>query len=169
MPGNIAQASNGVIGLRSSVSFANTVSNLCIALERRGMAIYARADHAANASAAGLELRPAQLFVFGVPEVESPIIARCPALGLDLPRKIAVWEDEAGNAWIGYNDPLWLGRRYSANADVLTHLRAVAISLSGIALEAGGHASQPGGQPGITSSQSGPCAGKLGANGPEGS
>jgi uncharacterized protein (DUF302 family) len=144
MTGNIAQASNGVIGLPSSVPFANTVSNLCIALERRGMAIYARVDHAANASAASLELRRAQLFVFGFPEVESPIIARCPALGIELPRKIAIWEDEAGKAWIGYNDPLWLGRGYSASGDVLAHLRAMAISLSGIALEAGGHGSAPG-------------------------
>jgi uncharacterized protein (DUF302 family) len=92
MTGNIAQTSDGVISLRSSLPFADTISNLCIALERRGMAIYARADHAANASP---ELRPTQLFVFGFPEVESPIIERCPALGLDLPRKIAVWEDEA--------------------------------------------------------------------------
>jgi uncharacterized protein (DUF302 family) len=140
MTGNTGQASDGVISLRSSLSFANTVSNLCVALERRGMAIYARVDHAANAKAAGLELRPAQLFVFGFPEVESPIIARCPALGLDLPRKIAVWADEAGKPWISYNDPLWLGRRYSASADVLVLLRAMATSLAGIVLEAGGKA-----------------------------
>jgi uncharacterized protein (DUF302 family) len=138
MTGDSAQASDGVINLRSSLPFAKTVSNLCIALERRGMAIYARADHAANARAASLELRPTQLFVFGFPEVEGPVIQRCPVLGLDLPRKIAVWEDEAGNAWISYNDPLWLGRRYFAGADVLVLLRAMATSLAGIVLEAGG-------------------------------
>jgi uncharacterized protein (DUF302 family) len=142
MTGNIARAPDGIISLRSSLPFANTVSNLCIALERRGMAIYARTDHAANAAAAGLELRPTQLFVFGFPEVESPIVERCPALGLDLPRKIAVWEDEAGSAWISYDDPLWLGRRYFASADVFALLRAMATSLAGIALEAGGIAAQ---------------------------
>jgi uncharacterized protein (DUF302 family) len=140
MTGNNGQVSEGVISLRSSLPFAKTVSNLCIALERRGMAIYARIDHTANAGAAGLELRPTQLFVFGFPEVESPIIKRCPALGLELPRKIAVQEDEAGTAWINYNDPLWLGRRYSASADALVLLRAMATSLAGIALEAGGKA-----------------------------
>jgi uncharacterized protein (DUF302 family) len=139
--GNTAQESNGVVSLRSSLPFANTVSNLSVALERRGMAIYARADHAANASATGLKLRPTQLFIFGFPEVESPIIQRCPALGLDMPRKIAVWEDEAGKVWISYNDPVWLGQRYFASAGVLTLLRAMATSLAGIALEAGGKAS----------------------------
>jgi uncharacterized protein (DUF302 family) len=143
MTGNIAQASDGVISLRSSLPFANTVSNLCIAFERRGMAIYARTDHAANAGAVSLDLRPTHLFVFGFPEVESPVIARCPSLGLELPRKIAVWEDEAGKAWISYNDPLWLGRRYFASAEVLLLLRAMATSLAGIALEAGGKALPP--------------------------
>jgi uncharacterized protein (DUF302 family) len=104
------------------------------------MAIYARADHAANAGTTGLKLRPTQLFIFGFPEVEGPVIQRCPALGLDMPRKIAVWEDEAGKVWIGYNDPVWLGQRYLASAGVLALLRAMATSLSGIALEAGGKA-----------------------------
>jgi uncharacterized protein (DUF302 family) len=104
------------------------------------MAIYARTDHAANAAAAGLELRPTRLFVFGFPEVEGPIIKHCPALGLDLPRRMAVWEDELGKAWISYNDPLWLGRRYAVSASILPLLRAMATSLTGIALEAGGKA-----------------------------
>ncbi len=138
MTANAAQAPDGIISLRSSVPFMKTVSNLRIALERRGMAIYASADHAANARAAGLELRPTQHFVFGFPEVESAIIERCPSLGLELPRKMAVWEDEAGKTWISYNDPLWLGRRYFASAEVLPLLRAMATSLSGIAIEAGG-------------------------------
>jgi uncharacterized protein (DUF302 family) len=143
MTADTTPVTDGIISLRSSVPFAKTVSNLCIALERRGMAIYARADHAANAGAAGLELRPTQLFVFGFPEVESPILKLCPVLGLDLPRKIAVWEDEGGKAWISYTDPLWLGRRYEVSADVLPLLRAMATSLTGIALEAGGKAALP--------------------------
>jgi len=144
MTGNVARAPDGIISLRSSLPFKKTVSNLSIALQRRGMAIYARADHSANAIAAGLELRPTQLFVFGFPEVESPIIKHCPALGLDLPRKIAVWEDEADRIWISYNDPLWLARRYSAGPDVLPLLRAMATSLTGIALEAGGRVVRAG-------------------------
>jgi len=144
MTGIIAPAPDGIISLRSSLPFTKTVSNLCIALERRGMAIYARADHAANAGADGLELRPTQVFVFGFPEVEGPIIKHCPALALDLPRKIAVCEDAAGKVWISYNDPLWLARRYSASADALPLLRAMATSLTGIVLEAGGKAARAG-------------------------
>ncbi len=136
-------ASDGTISAASALSFAKTASNLSIALERRGMAVYARIDHAAKAAAAGLELRPTQVFVFGFPEVETPILARCPALGLDLPRKISICQDEAGKTWLSYNDPLWLGRRYGAGADVQTLLRAMATAFNGIVLEAGGMASKP--------------------------
>ena len=128
----------GLISVRSTLSFAKTAECLLIAFKRRGMAVYACVDHAANARAAGLELRPTQLFIFGYPEAEGPVVARCQLLGLDLPRKMVVFEDEHGQVWISYHDPVWLGQRHGAGADVLTLLRPMATSFQGIALEAGG-------------------------------
>jgi uncharacterized protein (DUF302 family) len=132
----------GLISARSMLPFAKTVANLLLALERRGMRLHARIDHTANARAAGLQLRPTELFVFNYPEAEGPILARCPVMGLDLPRKIAVWEDERGEVWIGYTDPLWLCQRYGAGHDVRSLLQAMATSFTGIALEAGGRGAQ---------------------------
>ncbi len=129
---------DGIISVRSTLPFAKTAACLLLALERRGMTIHARIDHAANAATAGLKLRSTQLFVFNYPEVEGAILTRCPLMGVDLPRKIAVWEDEAGKVWISYNDPVWLGKRYGVSHEVQTLLRAVANSFTGIALEAGG-------------------------------
>ncbi len=129
---------DGIISVRSTLPFAKTAACLLLALERRGMTIHARIDHAANAASAGLKLRPTQLFIFNYPEVEGAILARCPLMGVDLPRKIAVWEDEAGKVWISYNDPVWLAKRYGVGHEVQTLLRAVANSFTGIALEAGG-------------------------------
>ncbi len=137
MTGTVSHAS-GLISVLSTLPFAKTVANLLIALERRGMTVHARIDHAANAAAAGLRLRPTQLFIFNYPEVEGAILARCPPMGLDLPRRIGVWEDEAGKVWISYNDPAWLGQRYGVGPEVQTLLRAMANSFTGIALEAGG-------------------------------
>ncbi len=128
----------GLVSVRSALPFERTVQCLLIALKRRGMAIFARVDHAANASAAGLQLRPAQLFIFGYAEAEGPVLARCPALGLDLPRTILIWEDDAARVWISYNDPAWLGRRHDANRVVMALLGPIATSFTGIALEAGG-------------------------------
>ncbi len=137
MTGTVSHAS-GLISVRSSLPFAKTVAALLIGLERRGMTIHARIDHAANAASAGLKLRPTQLFIFNYPEVEGAILARCPLMGVDLPRKIAVLEDEAGKVCISYNDPVWLGQRYGVGPEVKTLLHAMANSFTGIALEAGG-------------------------------
>ncbi len=140
-----ASPAQGLISVCSTLPFEKTAECLLIALKRRGMAIFARIDHAANASAAGLQLRPTQLFIFGYPEAEGPVLARCPALGLDLPRKVLVWEDETAKVWISHNDPVWLGRHYGADPEVLALLRPIATSFTGIALEAGGMA--PHGSP----------------------
>ncbi len=129
---------DGVISVRSTLPFAKTAACLLLALERRGMTLHARIDHAVNAASAGLKLRSTQVFIFNYPEVEGAILARCPLMGVDLPRKIAVWEDEAGKVWISYNDPVWLAKRYGVGHEVQTLLRAVANSFTGIALEAGG-------------------------------
>lgn len=137
MTGTVSHA-HGLISVRSSVSFARTLANLLIALERRGMTVEARIDHAANAAAEGLRLRPAQLVIFNYPEVEGAVLARCPLTGLDLPRKFLVWQDEAGTVWLGYNDPGWLGRRYGAGPEVISYLHGMANSFTGIVLEAGG-------------------------------
>jgi uncharacterized protein (DUF302 family) len=128
----------GIITLRSSLPFAKTAANLALALERRGITLDARVDHAANAALAGFQLRPSQVFVFSYPEVEGAFLAQIPLMSLDLPRKIAVREDKEGKVWLAYNDPAWLGRRYHASAQVQSLLHAMANSFNGIVLEAGG-------------------------------
>jgi uncharacterized protein (DUF302 family) len=143
MDATALRETDGLIRVRSSLSFGKTVDCLLIALKRRGMAIHARVDHAANAASEGLSLRPEELFIFGYPEAEGPILERCPELGLAFPRKILVWRDQADEVWIGYDDPVWLGRRFSVSRDVYLRLVAMATSLTGVALEAGGKKDLP--------------------------
>jgi len=134
--GGAGRQESGVISVRSPLSLAETIKNLLVAVERRGMIVFARIDHAKAAEEAGLRLRPAELLVFGYPEAEAPLIATVPLLGLDFPQRVLVREDEHGGVWMSYNDPVWLGRRYGVNADVIPKLEAIGSSLAGIAAEA---------------------------------
>ena len=127
---------SGVVSVRSPLSLAETIKNLLIAAERRGMIVFARIDHAKAAEETGLRLRPAELFVLGYPEAEAPLIAEVPLFGLDFPQRVLVREDEHGGVWMSYNDPVWLGRRHGVNADVIPKLEAIGASLAGIAAEA---------------------------------
>lgn len=83
----------------------------------------------------GLRLRPAELFVFGYPEAEAPLIAEVPLFALDFPQRVLVWEDEYGGVWSSYNDPLWLGLRHNINPDIIPKFDAISASLAGIAAE----------------------------------
>ena len=44
--GGTAQQMSGVVSVRSPLSLGETVKNLLIAVERRGMIVFARIDHA---------------------------------------------------------------------------------------------------------------------------
>ncbi len=115
-------AEEGLITTASAHSFAETLQRLEAALQDRGMTIFARVDHAAGAASVNLSLRPTTLLVFGNPKGGTPLMLVAQKIGLELPLKILVWEDESGKSWFTYDDPPWQARRF----DVDPKLAAVA-------------------------------------------
>ena len=56
-------------------------------------------------------------------------------IGIDLPLKALVWEDDEGKVWLGYNEPQWLARRHGIEgAEGITG--KIDLALRGIALQA---------------------------------
>jgi uncharacterized protein (DUF302 family) len=37
---------------------------------------------------------------------------RAQTVGIDLPLKALVWQDEQGQVWLAYNDPAWMAQRH---------------------------------------------------------
>ena len=35
-------------------------------------------------------------------------------VGIDLPLKVLAWQDEDGQVWLAYNDPMFLAKRHGA-------------------------------------------------------
>jgi uncharacterized protein (DUF302 family) len=89
-----------------------TVDRLTAALKDKGIAPVARVDHAAAAKAAGLELKPTEVLLFGNPRLGTPLMQASRHIAIDLPMKVLVWEDDAGKVWIGYTPPETLKARY---------------------------------------------------------
>jgi len=86
------------------------VTRVELALSAAGMKIFARIDHAAEAHAAGLAMRPTVVLVFGNPKGGTPLMVARPTVAIDLPLKALVWEDDAGATWLTYNTPALLER-----------------------------------------------------------
>lgn len=114
------------------------MARLEAAVSARGMTVFARVDHAAGAIAAGLELRPTDLLIFGSPKGGTALMQSVQTIGIDLPLKMLVWQDESGATWLSYNDPGWLAERHgsatktSATVDALsTTLDAIATAVTG--------------------------------------
>ena len=66
----------------------------------------------AQATILGKSLRPTEVMVFGNPQGGTPFMECEQTVGIDLPLKALVWEDSAGQTWLGYNDPQFLAQRH---------------------------------------------------------
>lgn len=103
--GVLPAGAGGLVKLESKSSVKETTDRLAAAVEQRGIRIVARVDHAAGAKAAGLELAPSELLVFGNPKLGTPLMQANPEIGIDLPIKVLTWQDKDGKVWIGYAAP----------------------------------------------------------------
>jgi uncharacterized protein (DUF302 family) len=108
---------DGLVTLESRHDYRETVSKLEAAISGKGLTIFARMDHAAGAEAAGLALRPTLLLLFGNAKGGTPLMQEAQVVGIDLPLKILIWEDERGITWISYNDPTWIAVRHGLSVD----------------------------------------------------
>lgn len=112
----IAQAADGLVAIKSPHGAQDTMNRLEAKVKERGLTVFARIDHAAGAMKAGKSLRPTELLIFGNPQGGTPLMECAQTAGIDLPLKALVWQDEAAQVWLGYNDPAFLARRHGVPA-----------------------------------------------------
>lgn len=89
-----------------------TMNRLETEIKMHGMGVFSRINHAALAAQAGLTLRPTEVILFGNPKGGTPLMQAKQTIGIDLPLKALVWQDESGKTWLSYNDPVWLAARH---------------------------------------------------------
>ena len=105
-------SADGLITLRSSFGPEETMNRLEAEIRTRGMTVFSHIDHAASAAAAGLALRPTNLLIFGGAKGGTPLMQSMQTIGIDLPLKALVWQDETGKTFLSYNDPTYLAHRH---------------------------------------------------------
>ena len=102
----------GLLSIRSRFGPNETMDRLEAAIRAQGMKVFARIDHAAGASEAGLELRPTEVIIFGNARGGTPLMQSVQTVGIDLPLKALVWKDASGTTWLSYNQPSWIAQRH---------------------------------------------------------
>jgi len=122
-----AMAADGLITLPSKYDPKETMSRLEAEVKAKGLTVFAHVDHAAGAAAVGLPLRPTDLLIFGNARGGTPLMQSAQTIGIDLPLKMLVWQDEAGKTFVSYNDPGWIVKRHGAD-----HVEANVTALTGV-------------------------------------
>ena len=107
-----AFAADGLIAVESLRGAKDTMDRLESVAKDRGLTVFARIDHAAGAARVGRKLRATEVLIFGNPQGGTPFMECAQSVGIDLPLKALVWQDEAGKVWLGYNDPAYLAARH---------------------------------------------------------
>lgn len=115
-------ADNGMTTIPSSVSVTETVNRLEALLKEKGITVFVRIDHQAEAAKAGLTMKASQLLIFGNPKAGTPLMKAVPATAIDLPLKALAWEDDEGKVWLSYNRPEFLKQRHGLSDEQLKPL-----------------------------------------------
>jgi uncharacterized protein (DUF302 family) len=116
----------GIVSLPSPHSFAETVERLEAELASRGIPVFARIDHAANAANAGLSMPPTLVVLFGNARAGTPLMNRAPDFALDLPLRILIRSAPDG-VTVSYHDPAAMAEPYGLSASDVAPLQAVAL------------------------------------------
>lgn len=107
----------GLVTIQSRLTYAETVAALVDEIEKRGAKVFAEIDHAKNAADVGMALHQSTVIVFGNPKAGTPLMQQARTVGIDLPLKILVWEDDQGATQVSYNAPAWIAARHGIAAD----------------------------------------------------
>lgn len=116
---------SGIVEIRSSHAFDETVTKLEDILKTKGIKLFAVIDHSGEAEKAGLKMPQTKVLVFGNPKAGTPIMVAAPSAAIDLPLKILIAEDDAGNVRVSYNSTAYLQKRHGFSSDLLPNIAAV--------------------------------------------
>ena len=129
-------AEGGLVTKPSAHDVKTTADRLVNILEKKGLTVFGRVDHAAGAAKVGSELRPMEVVIFGNPKIGTPLMKCAATVGIDLPQKALIWEDDSGKTQLAYNDPAYLKQRHGIEGcdPVLEKVSGALAKLTGAAV-----------------------------------
>jgi uncharacterized protein (DUF302 family) len=115
--GPVAQAkaeasSDGIVTVKSDYSVAETVSRIKKDVAEKGIMFFGVIDQADLGNAAGNQVLPSRLVMFGNPALGTTFITANQKAGLDWPVRVLVYQDSDGRVHASYTDLDWIAKRH---------------------------------------------------------
>ena len=103
-PSTAYAAGSNFVTVKSSMSYAKTVSALQRAVKHNGLMVLGKVDQKAILSMTGLHLQGDESFLVGNPRVGKKLFSMNPAVAAVIPARISVWVGH-GKTYVGYFKP----------------------------------------------------------------
>jgi uncharacterized protein (DUF302 family) len=110
---------NGIVVVQSHQSVDDTEEALFSRLQELGLMIFVPKgiDFQEQAFQHGGYIRPTRLVIFGTPAVGIPLVENKQSIGLDLPDKFLIFEDDNDQVFIAFNHPRFLALKHNLQRD----------------------------------------------------
>jgi uncharacterized protein (DUF302 family) len=115
----------GLISILSSHSVDCTLARLTDLLAAKGVKLFAVIDHSGEAAAAGLQMPPTKVAIFGSPKAGTPLMLASSSVAIDLPLKLLIAENANGSVSVTWNAPAWLRERHGLPEDLLPNIAVI--------------------------------------------
>jgi len=131
-------ASAAMVEKSSPHSVAETIDRLVAAVENAGASVVARVNHSGAAEKAGLEMRPAELLIFGNPKVGTPLMQADMSMTVVVPLRVAAYEDSDGQVIVVYENIADVAEAYGVDpqSEAVTTIAGALDKLTGAAVAA---------------------------------
>jgi len=112
----VMASAGDVIKKPSSHSVKETMDKFEALIKSKGMGVFARIDHKKNAADIDLKMNDAEVLIFGNPKGGTVLMQKDIAVSLDLPLRVAIYEDSDGKVWLSYHNPQDLKDSFDVSA-----------------------------------------------------
>ncbi len=103
---------NTLITKTSPHNVNDTMDKFESLVKMKGFTIFARIDHKKNAQEAGMNMNDAQLLIFGNPKGGTALMKQDISVALDLPLRVAVYQNTNDKVTIAYHNPVTMTANY---------------------------------------------------------
>ena len=113
--------SNDIIVKPSEYSVDETIENIKTIVKAKGFGVFAVINHQGNAKMVDMKLNASKVIIFGNPKVGTLLMQEDMTVALDLPLRVLVYKDGAGQVKVAYRDGSWLKDHHVLGSDKLTN------------------------------------------------
>jgi uncharacterized protein (DUF302 family) len=126
-----APESSGLMSIPSHYSVDETVTRLVELLAEKGVKLFAVIDHSGEAAAAGLQMPPTKVVIFGNPKGGTPLMLASPSVAIDLPLKLLIAQSSGPPAGpepkvtITWNSAAYLRARHNFPEELMANIAVI--------------------------------------------